>query len=1147
MAKKKSTRRVKKSTRRSFTARSTRTKSKPTSRRPAVRKELEDDPRRRYQELMEDRQYGSPPEANLAELRQLAMARARGAPVAAMELPPPTPVTPGGSNWIQLGPLAIPKGQTYSAARVIVTGRVTDIVPDPTNPMTIYVATARGGIWKTTDGGVTWAPMSDNAISLQIGALDISASSPQTLYAGTGEGNVYYYALNFPLDSINVSYGGSGILKSTTGGTNWTTQGGGVGGLFTGNCFYRVKVHPTNPNTVFAATNIGLYRTTNGGTNWVPMTGGLPPISATVLAATDVMFDPVTPTTAYVAFWGSGIYKTTNATAANPSWTLLAGGLPTTTLGRIAIAVSRTAPQNVYALIADNADAFKGFYVSTNGGTNWTSVAAAAGVVSVYGAYTLNVAVDISTPNVVYLSGVSLYKAVNTAGTWAVTQIGAAIHPDNHAFASHPTNHLIIYAGSDGGIYKSPDAGATWDDSINEGLCITQFEFFDQHPTSASFIIGGTQDNGTEQFRNSPAFYHSADGDGGSAGVDQTAPRNVIHTYYGASPERSTQGGNFGTYNSISAGIVGAALFYPPLTYDQANSQNVAFGTDRINLDTAQGTGSWPTKILLPGISGRVSALYFNGTVIYAGTTSGQVYRAAKGINWPTNATLISAPPLPSRWIWAITTAPGNINTVLLAMAGFGTPHVWHGAVPTAGVATWTDISGTGATSVPDVPCNAMCVDPANPNTYYLGTDIGVFRTVNGNAAVPNWNLFNDGLPNTAIYDLQLHAPTRLLRAATHGRGLWERKLDALAMSDVDIYVRDHLMDTARVLPTPVPATATYDDPLQQVAVGSSLWWWMCADIKVDSPAATTHTFQMPVAAVDYLAFETVLANRDPQKTVTNRVYVQIHNRGVQAASNVRVKLLFCDASPGVPNLPANFWSAWPDAWTQNPWFSVGPAKTIPSISPTRPEILEWDWVPPASASQHFCMLMVCDCASDPIPAANKVFNIGTLVPNEKRVGQRNLHLIDPLPSPWSMIYIPAAIGAGDVLQLLPPPSGWSVGVLLPKAVKVKCEGLKAAKLTKAQADGLQKLARDGQQTLAADGLRTLDFKLYDPAGFQLCALDKTTTISNVPETKGFYLLLNFTPSSKATAGQFTVIQRSGEQIVGGNTFVLEPESNKQR
>src|SRR5262249_4253525 len=188
--------------------------------------------------------------------------------------------------------------------------------------------------------------------------------------------------------------------------------------------------------------------------------------------------------------------------AATPTWTKLGGGFPTSNLERIGLAISPTAPNNVYALTANSGDAFGGLYTSANDGSTWSSVAAAAGVATVYGAYTSNLFVDISTPDIVYISGVAVYKATRSGGTWTVTNVGGNIHADNHAFASHPTNHLVIYAGSDGGIYKSNNGGSTWDDSINEGLNIMQFEFLGQHPTSDAETIAGTQDNGTQMFRN---------------------------------------------------------------------------------------------------------------------------------------------------------------------------------------------------------------------------------------------------------------------------------------------------------------------------------------------------------------------------------------------------------------------------------------------------------------------------------------------------------------------------------------------------------------------------------------------------------------------------------------------------------------------
>ncbi len=742
------------------------------------------------------------------------------------------------------------------------------------------------------------------------------------------------------------------------------------------------------------------------------MTNGLPSISPSIIAATDVVIDPSSLNTVYVAFWGDGIYKSTNVDASTPKWTKLNTGLSAGDITRIALAISQSPKQILYALIVDNnGDLINKFYRTTNGGTSWSSITLPGGsiggdsippgTIGGQGAYNLNVAVDPTRPDIVYLSGISIWKAVRNSATnvWTITDIGRNIHGDNHAFAFDSTNHMI-YAGSDGGIYKSPDEGTTWIDTINEGPCITQFEFMDQHPTSDAVVFGGTQDNGTEQFRNSPVFYHAADGDGGFVAIDPNQPNNVIHEYYEASPERSIHGGKFGTGNpewgtwddDISMGLVGESLFYPPFTLDQTNPNNIAFGTDRVNLDPAQGTHRWPTKVRIPGLKGLISAInYVNSNLIYVGTTQGEVYCLTKsGATW--KLTAINAIPLPARWVWDVATRPDDPNTVIVVMAGFGKPHIWRGAVRTNGPATWTDISGTGSGRLPDIPINSLAIEPDAPDTMYIGTDIGVFRTTNGGTT---WTQFSQGLPNVAVYDMRLHTPTRLLRAATHGRGMWERKLDTTSMPDINIYVRNNLMDTGRIAPSPSDVTAAFDDPLQHVALGDQLSWWQCADIKIDTQEGSTRDYQMNVTDVDYVAFESKLEHRNPQRDAINRVYVQVHNRGIQPATNVTVKILYADASSGYPDLPSDFWTAFPDDPTDtSQWAPIGSAKIIPSLSPTEPAVLEWDWSTPATAADPSCLLVVTNCPSDPIPEENKVFNIDALVPNEKRVGLRKLDVV---------------------------------------------------------------------------------------------------------------------------------------------------------
>ena len=346
-------------------------------------------------------------------------------------------------------------------------------------------------------------------------------------------------------------------------------------------------------------------------------------------------------------------------------------------------------------------------------------------------------------------------------------------------------------------------------------MCIAQFEFLAQHPTSDAIVFGGTQDNGTEQFRNDAVFYHADDGDGGFCAIDFNQPNNVLSTYYGPSPKRSTQAGKFGTWASVSSGITTGGLFYPPLAMDETNPNNVAMGTDRIYLDGAQGQGGWPTQTTLPSLTGVVSALhYVNSSLLYVGTTTGQVYKLVNTGTW--TATLLSAVPLPANFIWDVCALPGNVSTVILVMSGFGIAHVWSGAVPAAGTAAWTNISGTGAAALPDIPVNALVVESAT--TFYIATDVAVYRTTNGGTT---WTPFSDGLPNCAVFDLKLHGPTRVLRAATHGRGLWERKLDVTSLPSADLYVRDHAMDTARTSPTPSGVPAGFEDPLQYVTLGT--------------------------------------------------------------------------------------------------------------------------------------------------------------------------------------------------------------------------------------------------------------------------------------------------------------------------------------
>jgi hypothetical protein len=243
----------------------------------------------------------------------------------------------------------------------------------------------------------------------------------------------------------------------------------------------------------------------------------------------------------------------------------LSTGLPAgSAVIRIALAQSPSSPNTKFALFASSGDAFHSVCKTTNAaGTTWSQCFNTGA--SLYGAFTCNITVDPTTPDTLYISGVELYKATFNGTTWSTTNIGANIHPDSHAFAFHPSNNSIIYSGNDGGIFKSSDGGATWDDSFNIGLNLLQYEAIDDHANSDAVVLGGTQDNGTNSFRNGPTFYHNDDGDGGYCAINELKGQQCISSYFGLTFKRSTNGGQFGSWSSIASGLSGDALFYPPL------------------------------------------------------------------------------------------------------------------------------------------------------------------------------------------------------------------------------------------------------------------------------------------------------------------------------------------------------------------------------------------------------------------------------------------------------------------------------------------------------------------------------------------------------------------------------------------------------
>jgi photosystem II stability/assembly factor-like uncharacterized protein len=958
-------------------------------------------------------------------------------------------------QWIQMGPTTIPEGGTISSyyyddgllpsnqvKTANVTGRITSIVIDPFdfNSKTIYVGTALGGVWKTDDGARNWRATSDKSDSLAIGTLVMDPCNPKILYAGTGEGN-------FSGDS----YYGIGVLKTVDGGEHWHICGDEQQKLFLNSRFCRIVIDPHVPSTLFAAvrsseitkTASGIYRSKDSGLTWTRVSKDLPNI-VNSLGATDIRLDPQNPSVAYAAFYKDRVYKTTNANADKPSW--VPQKLIGLDAGRICISISPSNPEIVYVLAANKEGYINQFYRTINAGKTWERINISVnkssspwedGTIGDQGDYNIDIAVDPKSSDIVYLAGISLWKVIynKTANNWIFRDIGKSLHPDNHTIVFDPKNNFRLYVGNDGGIYKSIDGGETWDDTINEGLCITQFEYMACHPNSDAVIFAGSQDNGTLQFRNSPAFYCSAGGDGGFVSIDPNEPNNIIHQFTENNLEHNKQAGKIDSWIPISAPNY-PAYFYAPFSLDESNPKNIAFGAKNIIfLDKNQGLDGWMNSngelqfIFIPYINKNewITTLnYVNSNLIYAGTSQGKIFCITKkGKEWNKPIAMHVSSGLPDRCVWDIAFDHKNNNTIIVVMASFWKDfqegsHVWRGKILKSGKIIWDDINPRNDNNeIINIQVKCVVIDK-DSSAIYIGTEIGVFRTIDNGK---KWELFNQGLPNCPVHDIKIQdKPKKLIRLVTHGRGMWERLLDSPS-HNVDIFIRDHLMDTGRYTPSKTwkqstDTRAAFDDPYQDIDInksirlGSELHWDMCQDIKIDSPKEDG-SFQMQIEDVDYVKFESKLYHSNLKRAKINRVYVQIHNRGIKPVSNdpnkkVIIRLFYTElvtdtkvASRHYHDLPKDFWTKFSKGpLSDEYWHNIGEPKFLPdlpkTLTNTEPTILEWDWIIPIDISNKVWILVVVDSPDDPIPQSNKIFDLEQLVRNEKHIGARLIN-VDPL------------------------------------------------------------------------------------------------------------------------------------------------------
>jgi hypothetical protein len=639
----------------------------------------------------------------------------------------PAPAAPA-TGWQAIGPSLIPNGQTYGTNRVDVIGRVASIAIDPSNPKHILLGAAGGGIWESPDSGGTWAPRSDFLPSLAIGAIAFDPSAPKKVYAGSGEGNFY----------ANL---GAGVYRSIDGGTTWSVL---ASAPFVGSGFYALVVDKT-PTILYAATTNGFYKSTNSGASW------------TVKRAVKCWGISVHPNggmTEILATFADGLFVSTNG---GTTFTPVAlPSVPSGTWVRLAVDRSVISPDVAYVFGAVSSSA----HLWRRAGTTWTKITALPTVPALnvnQAWYDWYVAAPPDNTKQVFIGAIDAYRGtLGTGWTWQCisTQGAKSIHPDQHCLSFSPGNSKIIYAGNDGGIYRSVDSGANWT-AINKGLGISELEYLGSDPTTWKWLMAGTQDNGTIRFTGNMVWDHIADGDGGDCGVNQSNPNIVYHSYYSVTLERSTNKGN--TWTPLNPPSV-PSLFYPP---NEVANLTVAIGGASLVV-TRTGVAPWTTVPLGLAAGELPSAMRaIDPNTILIGTSAGRMLRMSwNGASWV--KTMLASPSAP-RYISCIAVDPSNTSRYWVTVSRIGGGTVYRS--DTAGSA-WVNCT----TGLPNIPMNSVVVDPANFKRVFVSADVGVYQSLTNGAS---WTSFSTALPNAMAVDLILHKKDRMLICATRNRGAW--------------------------------------------------------------------------------------------------------------------------------------------------------------------------------------------------------------------------------------------------------------------------------------------------------------------------------------------------------------------------------------
>lgn len=669
------------------------------------------------------------------------------------------------TEWRHLGPDEMPTPRPNRQPSGI--GRINCVAFHPTDPNKIWAGASFGGIWSSEDKGKTWTVSpSTEMLSVGISDITIAPSDPNIMYACTGDAD----AAGFFGVYSNYSLG---VLKSIDGGQTWSFTAYNPNRNWY-NLATRVIVHPTDPDQVWVATNLGIYKSSNGlnsVTNAIRHTGQYE-------ACRDLEMHPNNPDILIGSFWNrsTGQCWISKSVDGGLNWTITT---QFDNASRIELATSKVDPEYCYAIVAEQRTnisygAFHSFLMSNNFGGDWTTMASKADTPNLLdfsptgdgnrgqGQYDLAIATSTDNKFEVFIGGVNIWKTQNSGSQWDpnANWLGANnkphVHADIHELEYSPEGDL--YAAHDGGISMTTNGGQTWKD-ISDGLSVGQFYHLSSASGESAMVIAGLQDCGTHLLKDGE-WKNVLGGDGMECYIDYHDNSYMYGSLYHGDFKRSTDGGDT-WYNMLDSSTTHEpAAWVAPFVIDPKNPEilyaayiNIWQSTNR-GLEWHKISNFSPESHYFRELAvapSKREVMYASiGNILIRTIDAWENFEVLRNNQTDPFITDIIVHPQDPYHFW-ITYSGYTEDMKVLEYDGNTVINY--------------------SSELPNVPVNCIYYQKGTPDRIYVGTEIGMFTK---NKYKQSWDDMTGNMPRAVVSDVDIQYEDGKLRVATYGRGLWE-------------------------------------------------------------------------------------------------------------------------------------------------------------------------------------------------------------------------------------------------------------------------------------------------------------------------------------------------------------------------------------